>query len=71
MNIRKSILMLAVFCLITVAFAPVVQVARADTDLLPLECMTAIDEGWGESAWTTVCLWRLNIDNIDYWNPEY
>jgi len=64
MNIRKSILSLAVVCLLLAATAPVVPLAQANTALLPLECVTAIDEGWGTSGWSTVCLWRLEMDGF-------
>jgi len=65
MNIRKSILSPAVVCLLLAATVPVVPVAQANTALLPMECVTAIDEGWGTSGWSTICLWRLDMRGYD------
>jgi len=60
MNIRKSILSLAVVCLLLAATAPVVPVAQANTDLLPIECVAAMDLGFGDAGLNASCKMALD-----------
>ena len=73
MNTRKTILGIVVLSLLLAPVVPVVQLipaAQADTTLLPLACVSAMDLGFESWNWNTMCSYSMEL-YIDPWNAEY
>jgi len=73
MNTRKTILGIVVVCLLLAPVVPIVQLippAQADTTLLPLACVTAMELGFESWNWNTMCSNSMD-QYIDPWDLEY